>query len=86
MAKQKAIQGQTIIYEIQCRNMKIEKRESPKTGVNFGAHEGKSVPVPLVSSVIYFRGHVNSRIFTLEYEHTNDEFCISWFDTPELCL
>lgn len=52
MAKQKAIQGQTIIYEIQCRNMKIEKRESPKTGVNFGAHEGKSVPVPLVSSVV----------------------------------
>jgi hypothetical protein len=32
MAKQKVIQGQTMIYEIQGRNMKIEKRESPKIG------------------------------------------------------
>jgi hypothetical protein len=48
MVKRKKTKEQTMIYKTLHRKLKIQQHEAIKTGVNSGAPEGLSVPVPNV--------------------------------------
>jgi hypothetical protein len=48
MVKRKKTKEQTMIYKTLHRKLKIQQHEAIKTGVNSGALEGLSVPVPNV--------------------------------------